>query len=181
MNEYISRLMDSSLDGAERSRLLGAMATDPELRRTWQRYHLIGAAMRNELGRAVDPALAGRIAACIGEEGGNARTGRLLPFMRRSIPRQAASLALAASVAALAIFTLVPPQEAPGPAPQAVAGGADAGARLARAGSTRWETLSPEMESTLNAYLVEHGEFAASPGLNGFTSYARFVSYDSSQ
>jgi hypothetical protein len=37
------------------------------------------------------------------------------------------------------------------------------------------------MENTLNAYLVEHGEFSASPGLNGLTSYARFVSYDAGQ
>jgi sigma-E factor negative regulatory protein RseA len=180
MKEQVSRLMDSALDSAEQTRVLDAMAEQAELRRSWQRYHLIGAAMRNELGGAVDPALAERIAAQIRKE--RAATGkRVLPFRARALPRQVASLALAASVAAIAVFTLVPRHQESTPEDQTAALAQLPAERVARSGTTRWDTLSPEMENTLNAYLVEHGEFAGSPGLNGLTSYARFVSYDANQ
>lgn len=181
MNEKVSSLMDSALEGSERARLFETMAGDVELRRTWHRYHLIGATLKNELGRTADPALAERIAERIAGQPAASGRARHAPFTLRSVSRQAASLALAASVAALAIFTLAPEEQSATAERQAQAVAADPGARVARAGSTRWETLPPEMESTLNAYLVEHGEFAMSPGLNGLTSYARFVSYDAGQ
>ena len=36
----------------------------------------------------------------------------------------------------------------------------------------------PEAESALNAYLVEHDEFASASGLGGMMPYVRIVSYD---
>jgi len=44
---------------------------------------------------------------------------------------------------------------------------------------TKWETSTPDVEQTLNAFLVEHGEFAPQSGMNGLMAYAKFVSYDS--
>jgi sigma-E factor negative regulatory protein RseA len=181
MKENLSRLMDSAIEGNERSRLFDAMADDPELRRTWQRYHLIGAALKNELGRSVDPALPDRIAESVRKEPPLGRPGRLAILPGRSFARQVGSLALAASVAALAIFTLAPHAQRGGSAGQSLASAGNSAVHVTRSGTTRWETLPPEMENTLNAYLVEHGEFSASPGLNGLTSYARFVSYDAGQ
>ena len=36
----------------------------------------------------------------------------------------------------------------------------------------------PEAENALNAYLVEHDEFASTAGLGGMMPYVRVVSYD---
>jgi hypothetical protein len=36
----------------------------------------------------------------------------------------------------------------------------------------------PETESTLNAFLVEHNEFASSSGIGGMMPYVRVVGYD---
>ena len=48
-----------------------------------------------------------------------------------------------------------------------------------RAGVRRWDTREPEAESALNAYLVEHNEFAPTSGMNGMLPYVRVVGYDS--
>jgi hypothetical protein len=47
-----------------------------------------------------------------------------------------------------------------------------------RAGATRWDVKEPETESTLNAFLVEHNEFASSSGIGGMMPYVRVVGYD---
>jgi len=47
-----------------------------------------------------------------------------------------------------------------------------------RSGTTRWDMKEPEAESALNAYLVEHDEFASTSGLGGMMPYVRIVSYD---
>ena len=49
---------------------------------------------------------------------------------------------------------------------------------LAPQHATRWSVSSPDMEQTMNSFLVEHGEFSGAHGINGLTSYVRFVGYD---
>jgi sigma-E factor negative regulatory protein RseA len=47
---------------------------------------------------------------------------------------------------------------------------------------TRWKNLAqPTVESKLNRYLVNHGEYATQTGVRGVTPYVTFVGYDAEQ
>lgn len=177
MKEKLSALLDAELDDYETGPVLKAVGRDPELRKVWERYHLISVTMKNELGAVVPTDLADRVAAVVRDE-----PTRLAPRtgMRRSrrLAKQVAGVAIAATVAGAAVIALRPQgPTVTAPANQLASVRPDV-PRAMPVGATRWETLSPELENTLNAYLMEHGEFTPQSGLNGLTSYARFVSYD---
>src|SRR3990172_11284822 len=57
MNERISALMDGELDESELTQDLKRLRSNPDLRRTWDTYHLIGDTLR---GHAA-PAMAARV------------------------------------------------------------------------------------------------------------------------
>lgn len=167
MKEKLSALVDNELDELETRRLLTALAADETLRATWGRYHLIGAALRRE---SVAPvSIAARVAARLGEA----------PSVTRPFTRIAGQLALAASVAAVA---LVGAQWWLGSQPSStttVAQNTTQPVEYLRASGTRWNTQQPGAENTLNAFLVEHNEFAPTSGVGGIFPYVRVVSYDS--
>lgn len=164
MNERLSALMDGELAAAEVGAVLAALRREPQLLARWRRYQLAAAALRNELGGAVDVTVLEAVHRRIERE------PIPLPVRRRpGWRRWATGLALAASVAAVTVLGL----------DWWGARGGSAGEPVAQAGATRWENgLSPESEGALNAYLVEHGEYTPASGMNGLASYARFVSYD---
>lgn len=164
MKEKLSALTDNELDELETRRLLTALAADETLRATWGRYHLIGATLRRESITPVE--VAARVATRLGES----------PSAARPLTRIAGQLALAASVAAIA---LVGAQWWLGsqPSPTTVAQNAAPPVEYLRAGGTRWSTQQPEVENTLNAFLVGHNEFAPTSGVGGMFPYVRVVSY----
>ncbi|UCH53741.1 MAG: sigma-E factor negative regulatory protein [Pseudomonadota bacterium] len=174
MKEQLSALVDDELNRFEEHRLLQELERErePVLRGAWQRYHLIGAALRNELEHVPAPTNAEALGARLSAEPAPARSMRL--SRSGSI---AASLGIAASVAALAIFGLqtlnrpsapvaMPVANAPlAPAPEAV-----------RKVTTRWGKNDSEADRALHLYLVQHSEFA-SAGMRGMMpSYVRVVS-----
>ena len=165
MKEKLSAFMDNELGELEERRVLAELAADPELRVTWERYHLVRAVIREE-GVAPVPGLSERVARQL-PDAAPAAAGARVP---RPLLRAAAGLALAAAVAAVAIFGLQVLRQ-PGQPAQLAAG------KTPRAETARWNTDRPEHETTLNAYLVEHNEFAPT-GMGGMTPYARVVGYD---
>jgi len=54
MNESLSALCDGECDELEVRRVLNQVASDPELREQWRRYHLLGSIMREEPVSSVD-------------------------------------------------------------------------------------------------------------------------------
>lgn len=171
MNEKLSALMDNELDELEMRRLLASLERDDTLRAAWGRYHLIGAALRREAPMPAD--VAARVAAQLASHPAPAG------HARRPLTRFAGQVALAASVAAVAILGA-----------RLWLGGADepvsptarndaAPVEYLRAGATRWDTTEREVESALNVYLVEHNEFAPAAGVSGMLPYGRVVGYDS--
>ena len=83
-----------------------------------------------------------------------------------------------ASVAAIAV-TGVQWINRPASAPLApLAAVQTAPEKIIRAGTTHWDTKEPEAESALNAFLVEHNEFASSSSIGGMMPYVRVVGYD---
>jgi len=172
MKEQLSAYMDNELSGLEERRLFAALETDAGLRHAWERYHLIRAALRKE-GLALVPRMAERVAQTLPERSATAAKTR---FLARAL----GGLALAATVAAIAVFGLQILHQ-PDPSTSKVAASAQTPARTAilRAGITRWDTEQPEIESALNVYLVEHNEFAPTSGMGGLLPYVRVVGYDS--
>ena len=164
MKEKLSAFMDNELSELEMRRLLTALAADEALRATWGRYHLIGATLRRESITPVE--IAARVTARLDES----------PPVARPLARIAGQLALAASVAAVA---LVGAQWWFGnhPSPTTVAQNAAPPVEYLRTNGTRWNTRQPGAENTLNAFLVEHNEFAPTSGVGGMFPYVRVVGY----
>jgi len=172
MKENISALLDGEGNDLERERALRALGTDPVLRGAWERYHLASAAIRRELDVMVSPGLADRLHERLQHEA-QENTGR-----RRLSPRVlkfTAGLAIAASVATVAILNL----------PPLISPSAVSVARNASSPAVGKNTVAdarqtpPEQQSALNLYLVQHGEFTPAAGMNGMLSYVRVLGRDS--
>lgn len=180
--ERLSALVDDELPRGEISGEIRKLCNSDLSRATWSRYHLIGDAMRRELGPLYTPSLAQAISRRLQDEPVVLAPNALK--QPASINRKTwAGLAIAASVAALAV-TISPQLINPtgDEAPQQVAEvkpEAQSGTLYVAQDGTRWELLkTPEVESRLNAYLVNHQERSPSSNIKGIMPYATFVSYD---
>ncbi|MGI9310224.1 MAG: sigma-E factor negative regulatory protein [bacterium] len=162
-NERISELIDCQADAGARQAVFDHLLADDDAHAAWRRYHLIGCVLRGEVVRA-DADLGGRIRARLEHE-----PTVLAPTARASSRvvgwptgrRLGGALALAASIALVAVVALRPNDDV----------GGERLARIAPAGE-RFEQEVGEM-------LAQHGEFASAPGLSGLVVYAKLVSNES--
>jgi sigma-E factor negative regulatory protein RseA len=172
MKEQISALLDGEGNDLERERALRALGADPALRGAWERYHLASAAIRRELEVMVSPGLADRLHERL-QHVAQENTARR-PLSPRVL-KFTAGLAIAASVATVAILNL----------PPLVAPSAVSVARNASSPATGKSTVADarqtplDQQNALNAYLVQHGEFTPAAGMNGMLSYVRVIGRDS--
>jgi sigma-E factor negative regulatory protein RseA len=186
INERISALLDNELESNLTSTTLTQLQGDEALRNKWDRYHLIGDAMRGEAVRLSAESIADRVRTQIDNEPPNAAYEKPIPLAgrRSSFPRwsrTAGGALLAASVAAITVVTF--PQltgTESGIEPQMVVENTRPASQAPYLiqSSTRWKNLSePKVESKLNRYLIDHNEYVA-PGGIGVIPYTSFVSYD---
>ncbi len=174
MRELLSGMVDNELSELEERRLRKALAEDPSLRATWERYHVIRAALRNELDVPAGAGLPERVSAALEAES-PATLSRWRPAART-----VGGLAVAASVAALTIAG-IQFYRSPQPGTAVVAAkSATPSERTVRVSATRWNTNEPARERMLNGYLVEHQE-ASAGGVGGALPYVRIVGYDTEQ
>jgi sigma-E factor negative regulatory protein RseA len=196
--QRISELQDGELDSAGTARLVEALAGDPELRASWERYHAIGLAMRGE------PVLAARrgIADAVRERVALEPTvlaPRPFESLRRHGMKSAAGIALAAAAAFTAVF-VAPSLMAPGVfAPTSpgrglsdetmalesrsaslptFASGPSNGPPPTLHPAKRWDLDHPELVNKLDLFLVTHQETAPTTGAKGMLPYATFVGYE---
>lgn len=170
MNEKLSALMDTELDELEERRVLDTLAHDVELRRTWGRYHIARAAMTRQLEYVAPAQLADRIYAKLQDIALTVVPSRNVRY------RWVGGLAVAASVAALAVFGLPALQRPTTPAAPTLAVNTFTPTELASA--TEAEPQDGRSEGRLNAYLVGHNEFMPTAGMGGMLPYVRVVTYD---
>ena len=172
MKEQISALLDGEGNDLERERALRALGTDPALREAWERYHLASAAIRRELEVMVSPGLADRIHERLQHE---AQENTARRSLSPRVLKFTAGLAIAASVATVAILNL----------PPLVSPSAVSVARNASSPATGKSTVAEarqtprDQQNALNPYLVQHGEFTPAAGMNGLLSYVRVIGRDS--
>nr|WP_298725567.1 sigma-E factor negative regulatory protein [uncultured Steroidobacter sp.] len=125
LNEQLSACLDGELPPAELDLLLKRVERGAELRAAIGRYSLIGEAMRAERPAVASPDFASRVMAAVAAEparseapvpvvqpnvarqAATAHTSRISPHAVRYL-RPAAGMAIAAGVAAVAVFTMQP-------------------------------------------------------------------------
>ncbi len=174
--EQISALMDGELQGTDLQRALDELQCDTGLKGCWGRYHLISDVLHNhavQLNRSRNDSIMPL----------SDKTHSMRGWHSRRIIKPLAGFALAASVAALTIFSVQtfvfispgtdtsqlaawsPPSIAASPVSTPLQG-------------ARWESAQPAFESRLNHYLTNHNEYSTSAGLQGMLPHARIVAYD---
>jgi len=203
MSEKISELIDGRGAPAQRQDVFDHIIADPGAGRTWRRYHLIGCVLRGEVGpgpggdgdggdccarieaRLEAETMAAEVVPLSGAPvaptattapaataAPAATTAPAAPKLRRQAwttatkAGAAATLALAASLALVAVMVLRPGADGGGATPVAQRAGSAAATHLQRV------SFDPEF----GEMLAQHGEFAASPGLNGLIVHAKLVS-----
>jgi sigma-E factor negative regulatory protein RseA len=185
--ERLSALVDDEISGHEILSEINKLKSNQASQAVWSRYHLIGDAMRNELGQFHDPEMARLISQRLARE----PAVLVPPVIKRHSNKKRAftGLAIAASLTAVAVVM----------APQLInPGGSEAPNQLASSNQlpvsnqttakntiyvaedgTRWELLKkPKVESRLNDYLLNHQDLSPSGNIKGIMPYATFVSYD---
>ena len=99
--EAVSALADGEFLDEDLPALTAAVTADPQARRRWLSYHLIGEAMRDGLPERLDPIFAERLRATIADE-----PAILAPKNRLAgVLKPVIGLAIAASVATIAVIT----------------------------------------------------------------------------
>lgn len=181
VKEQISALVDDALPQQERSLLLARMVSDPTLGETWSRYTLIQDALRNHLPERADPGLSQRVMAALDAEAGHDRSGAARPWLAGWV-RPLAGLAVAASVAVLAVVMFQPGETGPDAGVQvADAGPPPAAEDYRRVDTSQWQGQQAPVSERLNQYLVNHNEFAARNGMPVVAPHVRIVGFDQEQ
>lgn len=174
IHEQLSALVDDELTEPEQALLAGRIARDPDLHRRLQRYQLISDALHDRLPERIDPAFPLRLQAALGNEppAVAARPGsRVAAFLK-----PVAGLAVAASVAMIAVFSLQSIREEETVVPAVAT--APASADYIRSRDSAAPEPRPEVENNLDIYLVNHNEYAVNRGMQGMLPYVRIVSHD---
>ena len=172
VNEQLSTCLDGELSAAELDLLLKRLERDPELRDALGRYTVIGEALRNTRPVVASRSFADKVMTAVEQEPAQkavTRRGvRISPVLSRSL-RPVAGIGIAATVAALAIFSVQRAGvQAPGPiaangpavAPTAVvAQSSDEPASYIVPTSTSQSAFVPA--TRLTNYVVAHSEYSS--------------------
>jgi sigma-E factor negative regulatory protein RseA len=184
--EQISALLDGELPRQQHDQVVADLAGgDGSGRAVFGRYRLIGEVMRGEF-VVPNHDLSGAVRTALRDE-----PAILAPVRgRRDWRRAAAGLALAASIAALAVVVapgllgtgpdndraIVTTAAVAPPLVQPAANGTFAGGRTdAVAG---WQSLDDELADRLNRLVIEHHEYGGHTGINGPVAHIGLVSYE---
>lgn len=169
--EDLSTLVDGELDSTRASQVIEAATRDPKLRAAWSRYHLMSDAMRDQLAPGAPAEFAERVRRALESEPPLAAPRR----RAHALAKPLAGLALAASVAGVAILGLNALRSEQPAAPQTTAVARQTPQESGTA--LRWNVGQPAVEARLNGYLVNHSEYLGN-GMRGLLPYARIVGYD---
>jgi len=177
LNEQISALVDDELDEAEHAFLIKRLEADVTLRHSLLRYQLISDSLQNHVPRKIDPDFHIGVQLALQDDPdiqvGPARLARLF--------KPVAGLAIAASVAVVAVFSLQSVR-------QEIPAGASAVATAPLPDELVPADLTPQLASKpvnssagaqgLDLYLVNHNEYAVTRGMQGMLPYVHLVGHD---
>jgi sigma-E factor negative regulatory protein RseA len=170
VNEQLSACLDGEIPAAELDLLLKRLERNPELREALGRYTVIGEALRNTRPAVASRSFADKVMAGVEQEPAQkvATTRRgISPILARSL-RPVAGIGIAATVAALAIFSVQRAGVTPGP----IAANEPAAATTAVVAQTADDAASYIVPTTtsqsafvpatrLTNYVVAHSEYSS--------------------
>lgn len=187
--EKLSALVDNEL-GLESSAWLSKLDQDSALKQNWSRYHQIGDLLRGHAQPDGKLDLSARVRAALDQE----------PIIFAPAARQESSdrqkswlkslagVAIAATVATVAVLGLRPEAQSPVAGANLAANApvelsAQQDENMPALAGTRWDLVKPvatdyRVEDSLNNYLVNHNEYAMSRGRQGMMPYVRIAGYD---
>jgi sigma-E factor negative regulatory protein RseA len=176
--EHLSCLMDGEISRETGRFLVRRLGADEELCATWARYHLVRDCLRHGGGRFAGEGLSSRVRRAIEHESLPAAPRRKLPHWLKP----AAGLAVAASVALMAIVAVGPggqpsQQPATGLVDSAPTDAFTSPQTLGPAPISRQVSLAggPAGDSRMNAYLLRHYQATGSTGGRGFVTFVPIV------
>lgn len=172
--EQLSALVDGEFEDLELELALRRLSKDAELKARWQRYHLIGDALKNNLPEAIDLDFADRVSKAIGSEP-SLQTIPVTPAIS-SWYKPLVGFALAASVATVAILgvNMLQPDESPGASSLSVIASSEP---ITRVQANASAVSDAELESRFNSYLLNHNEYASMNRVHGVLPYVRMVGH----
>jgi len=172
LHEQLSALVDDELADHEQALLLKQLAADLDLQARLSRYQLVSDALHSYLPERVDPGFHLRIQAALVEVPPPQASGTVV----RSLLKSATGVAVAASVAVVAVMSLQSIRnENPADSP-VLASVPDAGS-----GTYLRADIPPPpapLAEGLDVYLVNHNEYAVNRSMQGMLPYVRLVGQD---
>ena len=180
--EHLSSLMDGEVTREAGSFLTRRLSSDDEMCETWERYHLIRDCIRQPGGKQAVMGLSARLNEAMESE----ETPKVSPWVNNRWIKPVSGLAIAASVALMAIVVTAPqPGELPGADPvdssavnQPFVSPNTLALTPALAPATQTVSYAPAEQARanrLNAYLLRHNQMARTAGRQGFVSFVPIV------
>ena len=177
--EHISSLMDGEISRETSRFLVRRLGADEELCATWARYHLVRDCLRHQDGDLVDADLCKRIGRALEDEAPK----KASPGLSRAWLKSVSGLAIAASVAMMAIIMVGPndpaaPQSAGQLAEMEQAESFTSPQSYTRAPVSQQASLSGQQagKHRLQSYLLRHYQATGSTGGKGFVAFVPIVS-----
>ena len=183
--EHLSTLMDGEINRETGRFMIRRLGSDSELQGVWSRYHLIRDCLRHQAGAFAADGLHDKVRQALADEApGKKRSGLQAQWLK-----PVAGLAIAASVALMAVVAVTPGQQAgTAPAGEMVEVAAPEAFTspniLSRGPTSRQASLSGgtapnsamgRNDGRMNAYLLRHYQVAGSAGGKGFVSFVPIV------
>lgn len=166
VNEQLSACLDGELPAAELDLLLKRLERNPELRESLGRFTVIGEALRHSNPTVASRSFADKVMAAVDQEPAARHAPRLSPVLARRL-RPIAGIGIAATVAAIAIFSV----QRSGVAPETVATNEPAAVPAATVAQNEAEVSYVVPTSTsqpafvpatrLTNYVVAHSEYSS--------------------
>lgn len=173
--EHLSSLMDGEISRETGLFLVRRLGSDEELSATWARYHLVRDCLRHHEGSLAASSLQGRVSRALDRE---SAVRSASPARARWL-KPAAGLAVAASVALMAIVAVSPEREAvvPGATEAATAPAFTSPQSLTPAPMSQQASLAGQRggDHPMNAYLLRHYQATGSAAGRGFVTFVPIV------
>jgi len=201
-DERISALVDGEMDDQERQLAVNELLNQGDKREAWERYHLIGDTLKRGLPTGLEHGFSSRVMAALDNE-----PTVLAPPPRSSWGQRAAGLAVAASVAAVAVLGVqfMYQQDGQAPAQQIAQVPAKLSPQQSIARANLQRSFQPSLRANiqtvtqtagisnripqnakriyprLNKYLVDHNQQTSRGAMQAMIPYARIVAYPNSR
>lgn len=166
--QRVSALMDGEVGRFEAAAAVNDLTRSPDLSGRWERWHVIGRALRHEPNAVGARDTAARVRSAIDDDSradtASGQTGSA-NWLRRPVVG-----AVAAGLSALGLAVVLTSPLRPHSDPPRLARGADT--------AERWQQPDPAVRARLDRLLVTHQEQAAGFGRSGVAAYAAVIGYE---